>query len=823
VTIALINVEPLRTILQMEGQRNYANTTVLGGLDKYLRKWASETRNRINSPELLSRFTELCLADSDYAGWDLDKRKTWVKNVIDWLARVETLVETVPAKKSRARATAVNRKTTGSAVGSSRGDKGLDSPVTTVKGIAASSAGKLAKLGVQTIRDLLYFFPRRHLDYSQRKTIAELVVGEEQTILATVWEARMARLGPQQGTEVIVGDETGNMRAVWFNQPYLANNFRTNAQVVLSGRVSEFKGNKVLESPEWELVEDKELIHTGRLVPVYPLTRGLYPRQVRNMVKRALDNWVWQMTDFLPQETKSRFKLIDLPEAIIQTHYPDSYSLKAEARRRLAFDELFLIQLGVLGKKRDWQESQPGNAFKAIGENIDKFLRSLPFTLTGAQQRVLQQILGDLQETRPMSRLLQGEVGSGKTVVAVTALLAAADNGYQGALMAPTEILAEQHFRSMCQLLSKVSERKEEQDNLCRYYGLFSHPITFALLTGSLSEKQKSALHEEIESGKVDIVIGTHALIQRAVEFSRLGLVVIDEQHRFGVLQRLALRQKGFNPHILVMSATPIPRTLALTLYGDLDLSVIDELPPGRKEIKTKWLKPEQRARAYDFLRREITAGAQAFIICPLIEESESIEAKAAVAEYERLSQEVFPDLKLGLLHGRMAIAEKDKAMKSFRDGKLDILVSTPVVEVGIDVPNASVMLIEAADRFGLSQLHQFRGRVGRGEKQSYCLLLAEKPSPEGSERLQAIEGIQDGFVLAEKDLELRGPGEFFGTRQSGLPDLRMARLSDTPLLELARNEATALFQKDSGLTMPEHKLLAQELSRVWQTGGDLS
>jgi ATP-dependent DNA helicase RecG len=300
-------------------------------------------------------------------------------------------------------------------------------------------------------------------------------------------------------------------------------------------------------------------------------------------------------------------------------------------------------------------------------------------------------------------------------------------------------------------------------------------------------------------------------------------MVVIDEQHRFGVLQRLALRQKGYNPHILVMSATPIPRTLALTLYGDLDLSVIDELPPGRKEIKTKWLKPEQRSKAYDFLRREIASGAQAFIICPLIEESESIEAKAAVAEYERLSEEVFPDLKLGLLHGRMANTEKDKVMKSFRDSKLDILVSTPVVEVGIDVPNASVMLIEAADRFGLSQLHQFRGRVGRGDRQSYCLLLAEEPSPVGSERLQAIEGIQDGFVLAEKDLELRGPGEFFGTRQSGLPDLRMARLSDTALLEVARKEAIALFQKDTALVMTEHKLLAKEMSRVWQTGGELS
>jgi ATP-dependent DNA helicase RecG len=807
----------------MEGQRNYANTTVMGGLDRYLCKWATETKNRINSPELLSSFTELSLADSDYAGWDLDKRKVWVKDVIDWLAKAETLVEAAPSKKSRARTTAVKSRTAGSSVSSASGNKGLDLPVTAVKGIAASSASKLAKLGVGTIRELLYFFPRRHIDYSQRKTIAELVVGEEQTVLAMVWEARMARLGPQQGTEVIIGDETGNMRAVWFNQPYLAKNFRTNAQLVLSGRISEFKGNKVFESPEWELVEDKELIHTGRLVPVYPLTRGLYPRQVRNMVKRALDNWVKQLSDFLPQETRSRFKLIDLPEAILQTHYPDSYSLKAEARRRLAFDELFLLQLGVLSKKRDWQESQPGNAFKTVGDNINKFMHSLPFALTAAQQRVLEQILADLQEVRPMSRLLQGEVGSGKTVVAVAALLVAADNGYQGAFMAPTEILAEQHFRSICQLLSRVSQPTDEQDNFCRFDGILSRPITFALLRGSLSEKEKAAVREQVEKGNVDIVIGTHALIQKSVEFSRLGLVVIDEQHRFGVLQRLALRKKGFNPHILVMSATPIPRTLALTLYGDLDLSVIDELPPGRKEIKTKWLKPEQRTRAYDFLRKEIAAGTQAFIICPLIEESESIEAKAAVAEYERLSQEVFPDLKLGLLHGRMAIAEKDKVMKSFRDGKLDILVSTPVVEVGIDVPNASVMLIEAADRFGLSQLHQFRGRVGRGEKQSYCLLLAERPSPEGSERLQAIEKIQDGFVLAEKDLELRGPGEFFGTRQSGLPDLRMAKLSDTALLELARNEAIALFKRDSGLTMPEHRLLAQEVARVWQTGGESS
>jgi ATP-dependent DNA helicase RecG len=807
----------------MECQRNYANTTVLGGLDKYLRKWSRETRDKINSPELLVRFNELHLADSSYADWDIDKRKAWIGDVIGWLAQAETALGKAPAKKSRARSKTASRPSADSVVSSSKGDKGLDSPVTIARGIAAGSAAKLAKLGVQTIRDLLFFFPRRHLDYSQRKPIAELEVGEEQTLLATVWEARIARLGPQKGTEVIVGDETGNMRAVWFNQPFLARNFPTNAQLVLSGRVSEFKGNKVFESPEWELVEDKELIHTGRLVPVYPLTRGLYPRQVRNMVKRVLDDWVWQVTDFLPQEIKSRNRFMDLPEAIMKAHYPDSHLVKAEARKRLAFDELFLLQLGVLGKKRDWQESQPGNAFTVKGDELTRFLNSLPFELTQAQQRVLQDILADLQKSRPMSRLLQGEVGSGKTVVATAALLVAAANGYQGAFMAPTEILAEQHFKNICQLLSKISSEKDEQGNVCCYHGLFSHPVTFALLTGGLSEKEKAALHQQIQEGKIDIVIGTHALIQKVVEFSRLGLAVIDEQHRFGVVQRLALRQKGFNPHILVMTATPIPRTLALTLYGDLDLSVIDELPPGRQEIRTRWLRPEQRGRAYSFLRRQTVAGQQAFIICPLIEESESIEAKAAVVEYERLSREVFPDLRLGLLHGRMAANEKERVMQSFRDGKLDILVSTPVVEVGIDVPNATVMLVEAADRFGLSQLHQFRGRVGRGEKQSYCLLLAENPSPEGSERLKAIEGIQNGFILAEKDLELRGPGEFFGTRQSGLPDLRMARLSDTPLLELARNEAIALFKRDSSLTMPEHVLLAKELARVWQTGSELS
>jgi len=477
----------------------------------------------------------------------------------------------------------------------------------------------------------------------------------------------------------------------------------------------------------------------------------------------------------------------------------------------------------VLGKKHEWQESQPGNPLSPQPAPLDAFLKSLPFELTGAQQKVLKELLNDLEKPIPMSRLLQGEVGSGKTVVATAALLVAAANGCQSAFMAPTEILAEQHFTNVGQLLSRAGEQIAEEENLKTFSGIIGRPLTVALLIGDLKQARKQEIQQQIASGEIDIIIGTHALIQKEVGFKNLSLVVVDEQHRFGVEQRSALRQKGFNPHVLVMTATPIPRTLALTLYGDLDLSVIDELPPGRQAVKTKWLKPEQRDSAYAFLRRQVAEGRQAFIICPLVEESEAIQAKAAVAEYERLSGEVFPDLKLDLIHGRLSAAEKDKVMHRFRAGESQVLVSTPVVEVGIDVPNATVMLVESADRFGLSQLHQFRGRVGRGIHQSYCMLLAENPSEIGRERLDIIEKVQDGFQLAEEDLRLRGPGEFFGTRQSGLPDLRMAKLSDVALLELARAEATKLFEKDPGLKKPAHASLAKELSRAWQGGGELT
>ena len=819
-----LNIESLRKILELEREKGYTDSAVIGGLDRFLHRWSGQAIESITSSELLSRFRRLRLDDSKYASMTQPHRQRWIDEILSFLSELgEMPAEKVEIKPPPSVTPPVPRRRPSVAKRQKIVGGSLDASITTLKGVSAAMAAKFNRLGVKTIRDLLYFFPHRHLDYSQRKYISQLSEGEEQTIMANVWQAQETRLGGRRSTEAIVGDETGNVRVVWFNNPYVAKSLPTNARVVISGRVGIFGGRHVFESPEWELLEDKELVHTGRLVPLYSLTQGLKPRQVRKLMKEVVDQWAGQVGDFLPSELRKRCKLLELPHAIVQAHYPEDETAKNNARYRLAFDELFILQLGVLGRKHEWQESQPGNPLGPQPAPLDIFLKSLPFELTAAQQKVLKELLADLEKSRPMSRLLQGEVGSGKTVVATAALLVAAANGYQGAFMVPTEILAEQHFSNVCQLLSRAGKQIAEEDNLRRYSGILSRPLTVALLIGDLQQTRKQEIQQRIGAGEIDIIIGTHALIQKEVGFQSLSLVVVDEQHRFGVAQRSALRQKGFNPHVLVMTATPIPRTLALTLYGDLDLSVIDELPPGRQAVKTKWLKPEQRDSAYAFLRRQVTEGRQAFIICPLVEESEVIQAKAAVAEYERLSGEVFPDLKLGLIHGRMSAAEKDKVMHQFRSGELPVLVSTPVVEVGIDVPNATVMLVESADRFGLSQLHQFRGRVGRGSEQSYCMLLAENPSEIGRERLDIIEKVQDGFQLAEEDLRLRGPGEFFGTRQSGLPDLRMAKLSDVALLELARTEAIRLFEKDPGLKKPAHASLAQELGRVWQGGGELS
>ncbi|MBN1366418.1 MAG: ATP-dependent DNA helicase RecG [Dehalococcoidales bacterium] len=814
-----LDTTPLLKILELEQKKGYTDTAVFGGLDRFLKNWGEAAAASIPSRKTLSRFRNL-LVKTNYAKLTPLERQEWVDKVRVFLPTLtakntEKLEKAIPAAKKAPSKTTVKAVST----------QPIDASITVVKGVSGKLAEKFAKLGVRTIRDLLYFFPNRHIDYSQRQLISQLQEGLEQTIVAIVWEAREKKLGGSSrlSTEATVGDETGNIGIVWFNNPWMAKTLKTNSQVAISGRVKSFRGRLVFENPEWEIIEDQELIHAGRLVPQYHLTEGLHPRQVRKLMKTVVDQWAGQLEGFLPSDLKRRNNLLPLTEAINQAHFPDDTDSKDKARVRLAFDELFLLQLGVLRRKRNWQASQPGNALNIDKSLLGVFIKSLPFELTPAQQRVVREILADIAKPQAMSRLLQGEVGSGKTVVATIALLIAVANGFQGALMAPTEILAEQHFNTLSTLLEKAGKMQSSDSYIRSYTGLRQLPVTVALLTGALTLKKKQLLQEWVRNGDIDMVIGTHALIQEDVTFKKLGLAVVDEQHRFGVEQRSVLRQKGFNPHVLVMTATPIPRTLALTLYGDLDLSVIDQLPPGRQEIKTRWLKPEQRNSAYRFIAKQVAEGRQAFIICPLIEESDAVQAKAATEEYEHLSRDVFPDLKLGLLHGRMSNDNKNSIMHSFNRGELQILVATPVIEVGIDVPNASVMLVESADRFGLSQLHQFRGRVGRGQAQSYCMFLAEDPSEIGRLRLDIIEKTQNGFVLAEEDLKLRGPGEFFGTRQSGIPDLKMAKISDVGILELARREATNLFSNDPTLARAEHALLVKELTRVWPKAGEWS
>ncbi|MDP2919089.1 MAG: ATP-dependent DNA helicase RecG [Dehalococcoidia bacterium] len=808
-----IDTSSLRKVLELEQKKGFSDTAVFGGLDRFLRNWATRASATVADDRVRAHLK--AVGNTGYGKMTVAQRQDWLKDVLALAGELESGIKRDPVKaKSRPAPVKPALRIRKPAAGAG---KSLDQSVTVIKGMGASIAGKFNKLGVKTVRDLLYFFPHRHVDYSQLKTVSQLTEGTEETVIVNVWEAQEKYLGRGKGTEATVGDATGNARAVWFNNPYVAKALRTNTRIVISGRVKMFHGHPVFESPEWEPAEEAaDLIHTGRLVPIYPLTEGLYQRPVRRLVKSTVNQWVGAVPEFLPPVIKKSRNLLDLPEAIAQAHYPDDTTAYDRARTRLAFDELFLLQLGVLSRKRAWRESQPGNVIKTDKKVLEQFLKSLPFTLTAAQQKVLNEILTDMEKPQAMSRLLQGEVGSGKTVVATAAVLMAVAQGYQAAFMAPTEILAEQHIKTVQNLLARAGQAESENSHLYTYAGVTPGPVSVAMLIGALPLKKKRELHKLIIDGKVNIVIGTHALIQEEVEFKKLGFIVVDEQHRFGVEQRGTLRQKGTNPHVLVMTATPIPRTLALTLYGDLDLSVINELPPGRQLIKTKWLKPDERDKAYNFIRREVAAGHQAFIICPLIEESEVVQARAAVVEYEHLVNEVFTDLKLGLLHGKMSSADKERAMQDFHECKTHILVSTPVVEVGIDVPNATVMMVESADRFGLAQLHQFRGRVGRGPAQSYCILLAENPSAVGQERLSIIETIFDGFKLAEEDLKMRGPGEFFGTRQSGLPDLKMAKLGDVGILEMARAEAEKLFERDPHLKDPAHAPLVKELARVW-------
>jgi ATP-dependent DNA helicase RecG len=654
------------------------------------------------------------------------------------------------------------------------------------------------RLGIGNVYELLRHFPKRYLDRTQITPIGRTRVGESVTVLARVLESRSRDTRRRRKIfTLLVEDETGMLECVWFGQPWIRRTFRRGDWVLLSGRVDFYRG-RTMTHPEFEIIsekEERELLNSGRIVPVYPLTEGLNQRTVRRVVKTALDSCLDQLPETLTEKSREERSLLPLKDAVRNIHFPDSYSLRDLARKTLVYEEFFYLQV-LLALRRNKFKKNPGIAFTVKDELPRQMLTNLSITLTRAQKRCLDEISRDMAKPEPMNRLLQGEVGSGKTLVATCAALMAIADGYQSAIMAPTEILANQHYSRISSFLEPVG-------------------VTVALLVGGQKKRERDQILKQLDRGEIDLAIGTHALIEEAVKFKSLGLVVVDEQHRFGVMQRAALRKKGLFPDFLVMTATPIPRTLTLTLYGDLDISVLHELPHGKRNVVTKLTTEDKREKVYGFVRDKLRCGSQAFVIYPLVEESEKMELKAATEMHDQLTR-IFPEHKVGLIHGRIASDEKEEVMRTFRDGALQILVSTTVIEVGVDVPSADIMLVEHAERYGLAQLHQLRGRIGRGGSRAYCILIPSGSASDDSiRRLRALEETDDGFRISEVDLELRGPGEIYGTKQHGLPELKIADLvRDQHLLQLAREDAFEVIARDASLSNSENSVVASTLRR---------
>lgn len=676
----------------------------------------------------------------------------------------------------------------------------LQTPIQYVKGIGPSKAKRLLGLELRTVEDILYYFPRRYEDRSHFKTIKELSPGGNCTIKGTVNSIGSRRAYHRRGfyiCEAIVEDDTGSVVAVWFNQPYIKELFKKGDELILYGKVDLYKGGLQIVSPEYELLskeEEQAYLHIGRIVPVYTLTERLSQRFLRAAVYDALNSYSYRIVDILPRQLRIKKELINLPDALRAIHFPDGELQLNEAKKRLAFDELFLFNIGLALRRHLVKVETRGIQHKIDGKLISSFRASLPFQMTQAQNNAVREILQDMAGSSPMQRCLCGEVGSGKTVVAVFACLVAIEGGYQVAFMVPTEILAEQHHDTLTKLLSSLG-------------------IEVACLTGSSDNEKKALLKYRISKDDIKIVIGTHTLIQKNIQFKNLGLVIIDEQHKFGVLQRSMLKSKGANPDFLVMSATPIPRTLALTLYGDLDITLINELPKGRGRVETVVLDEKSRRLGWNYIERELKEGRQAYIVYPLVNESSRLELRAATQMYKKLKQDIFKDFKIGLIHGQMESYLRNKTMDDFKDGKLDILVSTSVVEVGVDIGNATVILIEHAERFGLAQLHQLRGRIARSFYPSYCILISDSKDELCLERLNFLTQTTEGVKIAEKDLILRGSGDFFGTKQSGMPEFKMANPgADLKLLEDTRKTAFELIDKDPALSQVENKWLKMRL-----------
>ncbi|MEO0092018.1 MAG: ATP-dependent DNA helicase RecG [candidate division WOR-3 bacterium] len=684
----------------------------------------------------------------------------------------------------------------------------LSAEVQYLKGIGPKRAQYLKRIGVETIEDFLFLVPRRYIDRSQIQKIRDLKLKTDSVVMGRIVACGTKKTRNKgEVIRIMVSDDTGMIECIWFNRPDLKDKFKVNQKIIVSGIVNYYTRKQMI-NPLYQILSEEmigqnktttDLLYAVGIIPVYPLTEGLSIWEIRRPMKYAIDSYLRYVNETLPDKILKKYSFPEIKQAIKNIHFPGTLAQAEKAKERLIYEEFFYLELLLALRKLNSIQHKKGYCLIEKGTFTKKLLELLPFDLTNGQRKVLSEIKDDLAKETPMNRLLQGDVGSGKTVIAIYAMLIAIENGFQSAMMAPTEILAEQHYLVWHKRLEKIGVRT-------------------CLLTGSTKPKEKRRIIQEIELGMIDLVFGTHALIEQNVKFKQLGLAVIDEQHRFGVMQRAALINKGVNPDFLVMTATPIPRTLQMTLYGDLDISVLSEKPPGRKRIITRLVAEKERTSVYNFIQTKINEGRQIYIVCPLIEESEKLDLKAAIKTYEEI-RKIFPDQRVGLVHGRLKSSERIELMEKFRKHELDILVTTTVIEVGVDIPNATVMIIEHPERFGLAQLHQLRGRIGRGSETSFCILILSnsKFSP-AYERLKFFQANDDGFLLAEKDLELRGPGEILGTRQHGLPDLKIADLQkDRHLLFQARDDAFSLIKQDNNFAMPENQIIKITLNKKFK------
>ncbi|MQG26368.1 MAG: ATP-dependent DNA helicase RecG [SAR202 cluster bacterium] len=795
-------LETLVKILSLETEQEYQDRSVIGGMNTFL----NTAFHPSHIPEQLITDSELAsLMKFDYSTASISKRRLWVSTVSNKIQRIskpDSLNISPPKRTSR---TSPKKKMNNNSFS-------LFNKVTDLKGVDTKTQERLGRLGISNIWDLLFNPPRTLLDYSNLLPISEVRPGEACTILGEVWTAKTLRLGAKgrlQVGEVIIGDSTGNIRCLWFGNRFISKTLKTGSKVYISGQPEIYRGSLVFQSPEYELADSSTAgIHTGRLLPVYRLTSGLTAKKLRTLSWNTLKTYQGHIP--LGHVGPTFYKdhdLMPLDKAVKHLHFPEDETSHAEARRTLGLEELIHLQLALSIKKTAEETPTGVTTIQVPHHFLREFSSSLPFQLTNSQLDCINNILNDMTRShKPMTRLLQGDVGSGKTVVVAAAILANIGSGFQSALMAPTEILAEQHFLSFQSFINPEPARYQSLQPIQTIESpVIDREITLALLTGSTTPSQKLKIYEGARDGTIDLLIGTQSLINEELKMNNLNLAVTDEQHRFGVLQRSELKDPAtIPPHSLTMSATPIPRTLSLSIYGDLDISTIDELPKGRRPVKTRSIQSDKIPVAYGFMKKQILEGHQAFVVCPAIDENPELGSLSVTEVFKNLVAE-FPDLSIELLHGRMSTKKKDSIMEHFRDGSINILVSTSVIEVGVDVPNANIMLIHGADRFGLSQLHQFRGRVGRGTSQSYCVLISMDPSETALERLNALEQTTDGFALAEKDLQLRGPGDYFGVRQSGMPSFKIANIFDYSLMELAKDTASMILASDPNLKASHH------------------